>query len=322
MPFCSKPLTVRRYNPVDDRELWDDFVCKEARNATFLHMRDYMEYHSDRFTDHSLIVESDGRTVALLPGCALSDGTFSSHAGLTYGGLLMSKNMTQQMAIDAFSEINTVLRAEGFTRVVYKPVPHIYHRIPAEEDLYALFREATSLTLQGRSPSSSVMMSDRLDFSTLRRRGVKKAMARGVKIVENTDFGDFWKILSDNLAHRHGTVPVHTLAEIELLHSRFPENIRLFEARGADGSALAGCVIYDCGTVWHTQYISASEAGRECAALDLLLSTLLDKCPARYFDFGTSTEHGGLYLNAGLIHQKEGFGGRAVAYDTWAYSLL
>ncbi|MDE7388978.1 MAG: GNAT family N-acetyltransferase [Muribaculaceae bacterium] len=315
-------LTVRRYNSAVDRDMWDSFVDKEARNATFLHLRDYMDYHSDRFADNSLIVEAGGRTVALLPGCALDNGIFSSHAGLTYGGLLMSPRLTQQMAIDAFGEINAVLRSDGFVRAIYKPVPHIYHRTPAEEDLYALFHEGLGLTLQGRSPSAVVMMADRLGLTENRRRGVKKALARGVRIVESADFSDFWKILTDNLEYRHGAAPVHTLSEIELLHGRFPERIRLFEARGADGSALAGCVIYDCGTVWHTQYISASEAGRECAALDLLLSTLLDKCPARYFDFGTSTEHGGRYLNAGLIHQKEGFGGRAVTYDTWMYSLL
>ena len=35
----------------------------------------------------------------------------------------------------------------------------------------------------------------------------------------------------------------------------------------------------------------------------------------KYFDFGTSNEDMGRYLNEGLIYQKEGFGGRAVCYD-------
>ena len=39
------------------------------------------------------------------------------------------------------------------------------------------------------------------------------------------------------------------------------------------------------------------------------------------FDFGVSTEQRGSYLNEGLIFQKEGFGGRAICYDTYAIDL-
>ena len=40
-----------------------------------------------------------------------------------------------------------------------------------------------------------------------------------------------------------------------------------------------------------------------------------------YFDFGISTEDGGRVLNEGLIYQKEGFGGRAVCYDTYEWDI-
>ena len=59
-------------------------------------------------------------------------------------------------------------------------------------------------------------------------------------------------------------------------------------------------------------------------ALDLLFSTLLDKCSENgmdYFDFGTSNRAENNDLNDSLIFQKEGFGGRAVCYDTYEYSL-
>ena len=38
-------------------------------------------------------------------------------------------------------------------------------------------------------------------------------------------------------------------------------------------------------------------------------------------DFGISTEHGGDYLNEGLIFQKEGFGARSVCYDCYEVAL-
>ena len=31
------------------------------------------------------------------------------------------------------------LRASGISKLIYKAIPHIYHTVPAEEDLYALF---------------------------------------------------------------------------------------------------------------------------------------------------------------------------------------
>ena len=57
----------------------------------------------------------------------------------------------------------------------------------------------------------------------------------------------------------------------------------------------------------------------KCGALDLLFHQLIyDRyAQKRYFDFGISTEHGGQMLNEGLLFQKEGFGGRAVVYDTY-----
>lgn len=121
---------------------------------------------------------------------------------------------------------------------------------------------------------------------------------------------------------RHGTVPVHTLAEITLLRNRFPDNIRLFEAR-LDSACLAGVVMYVTPKVAHAQYISASHDGKACGALDLLFDYLINNefSSQDYFDFGISTEQGGRLLNHSLIYQKEGFGARAVCYDSYRYSV-
>ena len=39
---------------------WDNFVAS-AKNSTFLHMRPYMDYHSDRFNDYSLVAMKGGK---------------------------------------------------------------------------------------------------------------------------------------------------------------------------------------------------------------------------------------------------------------------
>ena len=46
-------LTLSRYTPAH-RLTWNDFV-RQSRNGTFLLEREYMEYHADRFADHSLL---------------------------------------------------------------------------------------------------------------------------------------------------------------------------------------------------------------------------------------------------------------------------
>ena len=66
---------------------WDELVSS-SRNGTFLHQRGYMDYHSDRFTDCSLVALREGKPCALLPACIDSDVLYS-HRGLTYGGWLV-----------------------------------------------------------------------------------------------------------------------------------------------------------------------------------------------------------------------------------------
>ena len=60
---------IKKYSPAD-RTAWDQFV-KTSKNGTFLFERAYMDYHSDRFTDFSLLIFRKGRLYALLPATGL-----------------------------------------------------------------------------------------------------------------------------------------------------------------------------------------------------------------------------------------------------------
>ena len=293
---------------------WDTFI-DNSKNGTFLFKRDYMDYHSDRFRDNSLIFLSKNSIIAVLPATS-SGGVLSSHAGLTYGGLVMSRSISAADVLEIFDMILSYMNAKGFSTFIYKPVPHIYHKLPAEEDLYALFRCKASLTARGLS--ATVFQADRLKFRNIRRSGIRKAIKNHVCVESASDFSAFWEILESNLRARHGVAPVHTLREIKLLASRFPEEIKLYVAkRGTE--TLAGTVIYKTATVAHSQYISASPEGRETGALDLIFHHLINDVYAdsRYFDFGISTENDGWHLNESLEYQKEGFGARAVCYDRY-----
>jgi hypothetical protein len=296
---------------------WDGIVDR-ARNGTFLHLRSYLGYHAHRFDEHSVIVERGGKPVAVFP-CNRNENCIISHGGLTYGGLIYGSELCAVDVLTILEILSTHFKGLGCQKLVYKAIPHIFHRYPAEEDLYALFRLGAHLAR--RDISSVVQVENRIRFSELRRRKVKRAAKQGVELREGGFFEDFHSLLSQALA-KFGASPVHSVTEMQLLRSRFPERIRLFGAF-EKGALLAGTLVYDFGHVAHTQYLASSQDGREVGALDYVLSHLLDEVfvQHRYFSFGISTEQAGRYLNEGLIFQKEGFGGRGVAHDFYELEL-
>lgn len=298
---------------------WNTFVA-HSKNGTFLFDRRYMDYHADRFTDFSLMIYRQGALYALLPANAEGDVLWS-HRGLTYGGIVMTDKAMAERIQQLFRELNDYLRDHGFRKVVYKTIPHIYHRVPSEEDWFSLFSICRA-QLVDRSISSTIDLLQPLKWRRDRKYGVNKAFANGVQVGESNDWAGFWQVLKTNLMHKYGAKPVHTLWEIELLHSRFPDDIRLFTAE-RNGQILGGTVIYLSPMVAHTQYISASPEGKALRVIDALFDYILHECdwPVRYFDFGTSNEEDGHILVEPLIYQKEGFGGRAVCYDTYEYGL-
>lgn len=310
---------IKRYTP-DDAEEWNRFV-EESKNGTFLFNRGYMDYHSDRFTDCSFMIYRNGILWALLPANVADNNTLCSHQGLTYGGLVMGKDVTAAAMIEMFGKLNEHVGNAGFCKVVYKAIPWIYHRIPAEEDLYAIFRECGAV-LSSREISSSIVMQRQIKWSRDRRYGINKARNNGVTVEETDRLDEFWKILNNNLVGKYGVKPVHTLEEMQLLKSRFPHNIRLYVARRGN-DVLGGTLLYITGQVVHSQYISACGEGKRLRVIDAIYDRILnhDFTEYCYFDFGKSTEDRGRYLNESLIYQKEGFGARGVCYDTYEWDI-
>lgn len=301
---------------------WDSFV-RSSRNATFLFMRDYMDYHAERFADCSLMFYREGRLVALLPANWVADERLvCSHQGLTYGGLLMGDGLTSIRVMELFEVMLHWMRKElGAGRMLYKPIPYIYNRCPSEEDLYALFRYKA--VLHTRGISSVVDMAHRIPLRKGRKSTVKQARLQGITVAESDDYVTFWQILSQVLHERHQAMPVHSVEEMMLLHNRFPEEIRLYAAYAKDGRMIAGTVVYEFSHLVHAQYIASSSEGKALGAVDLLYAWLIDERYAdkRYLDFGVSVEQGGWVLNEGLVRQKEAFGARGVVYDSYMINI-
>lgn len=310
-------MQLVRYNPTM-KARWDSFVA-ESKNATFLFYRDYMDYHADRFCDHSLLFYEKNRLMGLLPGNTEAD-IYYSHQGLTYGGFLLSSAATAEQVIKMLDLLMAYLKEQGVKTLIYKSIPCFYHKIPAEEDLYALYLKKAVLI--SRSLSSTIRSDKALPFAHARKDGLRKARKAGLSFEESTDLAVFWPILEKNLWARHQLKPVHNLNEISRLHKVFPKNIRLFLVTESD-KALAGCLVYETETTAHIQYISSNQRGKALGALDFLFERLIFDCYKHkdFLDFGISTDDDGHKLDRGLLFQKEGFGARASVYDIYAITI-
>lgn len=299
-------MHCRAYEP-EHAEAWNDFVDR-SRNGIFLYKRRYMDYHASRYKDHSLWVMQNDEPLALLPA-NLFDFKVYSHAGLTFGGLVLSRKVGAAAVLEMIMCVREYLSSQGVLNWIYKPVPHIYHAVPSEDDLYALFRIQARLIRV--DVSTTISQHQRLPLAKGRKHGLSKARKAGVEIRKSQDFASCWKLLSERLAMRHGVTPTHSLEEITSLAERCPE-IQLYMAY-EQAEPVAAVVVYDYKQVAHTQYITASERGLALGALDMLLDVLISETYSDrpYFNFGISTENQGLELNAGLCAQKEMFGGRS-----------
>ena len=309
---------IERYTIAKMAE-WNQFVAA-SKNGTFLFDRRYMDYHSDRFEDFSLMFYRDGRLYALLPANRKGD-TLQSHAGLTYGGLVMDEHTTAAATVDLFCELNDYLRKEGFCHVLYKCIPWIYHQLPAEEDLYAIALNCDA-RLQSRDLGTAIIQRNTLRWERVRRRALKRAQQAGITVSRSYDWSGFWHVLCDNLAAKYDSKPVHTQQEIELLASRFPDNIVLYVAT-RDNTILAGMVLYISSQVARAQYSSATPEGKQLGAIDIIYDRVInhDYSHLPYFEFGTSALGKTNVINESLVFQKEGFGGRGICFDRYEWTL-
>jgi hypothetical protein len=246
----------------------------------------------------------------------VADDVFYSHAGLTFGGIVSDRKMKIELMLELFNSLMTYLSQHRIETLVYKAIPHIYQVVPAEEDLYALFRHDGKLIR--RDVSSAILLDEPLPFRKGRRWSIKQGKKKGLAIKQTNDFEAFMSIEEEVLRSKYNVKPTHTASEMKSLAQKFPDNIKLFAAY-KDETMLAGVVIYESKPVVHTQYIASSNTGKKMGATELLLDSLITQYSSgkKYFDFGISTEKGGAYLNRGLAAYKEGFGARTIAYDVY-----
>lgn len=313
---------LERYTPAH-AAAWDALVAA-APNGPFLLRRSYLNYHADRFDDHSWLVWHGPRLRALfVAGTARhtpEPATLVAHPGLAYGGLVTAEILKYSELEAIMNLLRETARAAGFERLVLRPVPRVFCRLPDEGLLFWLHQHGARLT--ARELNSVVDLTQPFRIGTWRRGNLRKARLHGVHAGPGTDYATFWALLSHNLQQRHQRQPVHTLAEIEGLRDRNPGHLALYTACIGTEMVAGVLVFQDAGQGFrHTQYIAGNARAKQTGAVDAVLAYLLTEPagPYRRLSFGISTVQGA--VNFGLLNQKEGFGATAEATDTYSLSL-
>lgn len=296
---------------------WNNFLV-DSKNGTFLLNRDFIEYHSDRFTDFSLMVYKDDKLVALLP-LNIDKNKFISHGGLTYGGFIINKNISTTLMLEIFKEFIDFSKSNRIEKILYKSIPHIYHKIPSEEESYCLF--VNDFNLIKRDISSCINMR-KSKIKGKKMTGYRKGIKLGLKIIETSDCSSIVDIINVNLNKKYNTDAVHTSSELNSLKNNFKNEIKFLNL-DIDGKIEGGAILFLTNNVVHAQYVATSDKAKKNRGLDFIICFIYEKyCNEfEWFDFGISTEKNGRFLNKNLIKSKEEFGLSGICYDTYELNI-
>lgn len=309
-------FVINKYSSTEYKR-WNSFV-EQSSNGTFLFNRNYMEYHSDRFIDHSLTIYDKQDLVAIIPANIVKS-KFISYGGLTYGGVIHDQRIGTEKMLYIFEALINYLKKNNISEIIYKAVPHIYHIKPCEEDLYALFR--FNFELYRRDPSSTINLNNTFVPGKKINR-YKKLQKDGLQVIKSNDSNNIIETFKNNLIKKYGLSPTHTANELNLLYNKFPNNINFYEVH-FNNTFVGGAILFITKKVVHVQYMTATEEGYKLRVFDYLFTYLTDLYRNKfdYLDFGISSEQDGRYLNTGLIAQKEGFNASTICYDFYRLNI-
>ncbi|MBP4141571.1 GNAT family N-acetyltransferase [Flavobacterium sp. P4023] len=315
-----KNYSLKQYQE-NDYLNWNAFIG-QAKNATFLFHRDFMEYHKHRFNDFSLMVYDDQKLVAVLPANREGDSVYS-HQGLTYGGLIYSSKINAEQVAAIIEALLSFLKQKGFLYFYYKPIPSFYTYRGNQEADFFLFKKGAFVLK--KEMNLAINLSLPLKISKSKLKHFRKIEMDDLDLVEEQQLNAFWQlILEPRLKEKYNAKPVHTLAEITQLKNRFPDNIKQFSVYH-ENEIIAGITLFETPTTVKSQYGATTNRGESLRALDFLFINLIQKYKQEgklFFDMGIVNEDIESGYHAGLLKQKEELGCSVYSQDFYKMNLI
>ncbi|HSD06123.1 FemAB family protein [Flavobacterium sp.] len=314
-----KSYIIKRYES-KDYDKWNDFIG-QAKNATFLFHRDFMDYHKDRFEDYSLIVLDGEKWVAVLPANRVID-TVYSHQGLTYGGVVFLSKLKAEKVELILDDILFFLKENSVDFFCCKPIPNFYFLKGNQEIDFFLCKKGG--LIERKEMNLAINLTIPLDISKSKLKHFRRIKSLHLEIVEEQNLHPFWEeVLEPRLAEKHNAKPVHTKEEITILKKKFPENIKQFSLYNKN-KIIAGITIFETETVVKSQYGATTKEGEEVRSLDFLFINLIEKYKNEgkcFFDMGIVGDNNIKGYNSGLLKQKEELGCSVYNQDFYKISV-
>jgi hypothetical protein len=313
-------INIRKYTS-EDYPLWNQFVAR-SKNATFLFHRDFMEYHSDRFEDYSLMFfDKNEYLIAILPANRVGAEVFS-HQGLTYGDFVFDDNISTIQIENLFISFKEFLNQQGILKIFIKKRPPFYDFIT--QYFYDFYLFTKNIHLYKKDLNLALRLDQNSKISKSKLKHYKKRINIGFQIKEEQDFTFFWEqLLTPKLQSKYDSLPVHSLQEIHYLKSKFPKNIKLFVLY-LNNEALAGITIFESKNVVKSQYSATNALGESHRAFDYLMIYLIQWYQSKdftFFDMGTVMIGDDGDYNKGLLKQKEEFGCKIYTQDFFSWEI-
>ncbi len=306
------------------RSEWEDFV-RQSTNGNFLHTRAFYDQNPQNAADDaSLMFYRKGKLAALLPAVIYTKDNrtvLHSHLRSTYGGYIVSPKTGMLDAVAMVQATSDHAAAQGIDEIIIRNPFRIFYSSISDETDYAMWYNG--FTILYRELETYIDLRPPLDE-------IKKGYDKGTKyntikawktvtVQETEDFEGFWEMLSENLMSKFGKQPVHSLEQIIALRNAVgKDNIRLFGAF-TEGKLIGGCVTFIFSNGIHAQYIAQDNNFQEHRCINAVTDFIIDWGKSNNFtcfNLGTGNDAQGRFINEGLTHFKESFGGRGVLRET------
>ncbi len=306
-------------------EIWDNFVMERAVNGTFLQSRRFLNYHPQgRFLDASCLIFDDKKhLLAVCPACVKMENgekIFYSHAGSTYGGVLIEKKWYKvSKVIEIIQAIEEFLKENNFDKILLKQTPSLLSSESVDLLQYCFFYlgyhcyNALSLYVDFEDYKEDILS----EFSQGKRTDVHNCQKRGLydrKLTSFSEISQLYDLLVKTLK-KYDTKPIHTAEELYNFQTvRLKDECECFGIFESDTMVAASMMFYFKRVgVAHTQYLCANTDYSKLSPMTYMYYTTLVEMRKRGYkrvSWGTGTENFGLYLNEGLVKSKEYYGSK------------
>ncbi len=265
---------------------------------------------------------SNNKLKAVLPAVLYTkDGqlTLHSHLRSTYGGFIVDNAAGVEEAVDVVEATIGFAKEQHVQEIIVRNPFRIFQQVPSDETDYAMWYHG--FALKSRELECAIKLDEHalLRYENGAKYNIKKAV-KTVEVKETNDYARFWEMLTQNLQEKHGSKPVHTLEQFQLLMTLSGEDKVKLVGGFIDGQLVCAVLLFVCAPlVLHAQYIASDSRFQDIRPLNAVIDFIIKwgrDNKFSYFNLGTANEAAGTKINYGLFHFKEGFGGRGVLRET------